>query len=127
MRIIILFICVVLLQSVAVGQKRDSLLNQFDSNSKKTGVWVEKERMNELGGLILSVSKGSYINGRRDGLWIEYIEENDSKKVTAIVSYKEGLLHGDVKLFSDNKSKLICTIFKDEALEFVNIKSGKKN
>lgn len=59
--------------------------NQLDKNSKKTGLWKEKESFYTFGNHT-DVSKGYYVDGLRHGLWKIYSDG----KLCFKIQYKIG-------------------------------------
>ena len=71
-------------------------INKIDVNGKKQGYWDELFIDNIK-------SKGNYINGKKDGLWVFYDNKN---KITSIQSFKNGYsIEAVVDLTALNMSK----------------------
>ena len=67
------------------------IINQYDEKGLKDGLWVQR---NDEGKLL---SCANYKNGKLDGKYIEY--NPISGLITSSSEYKEGLLHGNSKIY----------------------------
>lgn len=65
-------------------------LNLLDSQNKKQGLWQDTTFGN--------VSKGYYVDSKKDGMWITY---NSKNVITKMESYKNGLKHGTFAFLDD--------------------------
>lgn len=76
-------------------------INKIDVNGKKQGYWDELFIDNIK-------SKGNYINGKKDGLWVFYDNKN---KITSIQSFKNGKSDGICEGYYNNgniNSRFMC-------------------
>lgn len=89
------------LSATTYGQEKRPV-NQVDEQGNKHGVWYVKTpaRMGEPA----TVETGNYDHGKRTGIW--YMMDGKGEMMS-VESYKNGLLHGDVKYFENGK--VFCT------------------
>ena len=67
-------------------------------------------------------AKGNFVNGMRDGYWMFYFQEQGKSRqpidgICATLNYKDGLLHGNVRVFHPNGQLLLNANLKDGWLD----------
>lgn len=76
--------------------------NQVDNISRKIGYWEEHGTFGTLSLCFLaSVGKGHYVNGRKEGEWKFYTDDNF---LSFVVIFKNGLLNGPTIIHNLNNS-----------------------
>ncbi len=53
----------------------------------------------------MKISRGDYVNGKKQGIWIEYTTDKNGKRVMEIGSYDNGIRYGEWRhRYIDNRT-----------------------
>ncbi len=100
-----LLFCLFILVGFSIfGRSMNDTINRFDANHKRIGYWVLDEK-NEGVDLksTTKIKEGSYVDGRKEGVWILYYEDGISPRL--IGEYSDNRPSGAYFRF-DRKGKL---------------------